>query len=172
MHDKSIHGEDTRVRSRWVAKEYNTGAMPDQYAGTAPLAGVNLVLSGAASCVGSTDACIGIVDVSRAFFCAKASRAVFVTLPAEDWQPGTINDAGGYASPCGPVTQQPIGHESWATPSIAWRSSPAEETHACIGLIGGRSCRPCIATTWRWRGPGNKSRRSSESSQRPRSSRG
>ena len=86
--DKSTHGEGVRIRSRWVAKEYNTGAMPDLYAGTAPLSGVKLVLSEAASCVGAGSACVGIVDVSRAFFYAAASRVVFVTLPAEDYQPG------------------------------------------------------------------------------------
>ena len=41
--------ECPNVRSRWVAKEYNTGHRPDLFSATSPLEGVKLVISEAAS---------------------------------------------------------------------------------------------------------------------------
>ena len=57
--------QDPLVRSRWVAKEYNTGPRPDLFAGTAPLEGVNMVISEAASATDTTT-CVGVVDARRA----------------------------------------------------------------------------------------------------------
>ena len=84
---------EPNVRSRWVAKEFNTGPRPDLFAGTAPLEGVKLVLSQAAS-ERDGDVCVGIVDVRRAYFYAGAKRRVFVELPVEDWQPGDEDKCG------------------------------------------------------------------------------
>ena len=63
--------EKPNVRSRWVAREFNTGPCPGLYAPTPPLEGVKLVVSAAASSV-DPDVVILIVDVRRAFFYAKS----------------------------------------------------------------------------------------------------
>ena len=81
------------VRSRWVAKEFNTGHRPDLYAGTSPLVGVKLVMSEFASS-GRSDTVLLIIDVRRAYFYARAQRRIFVKLPAEDWQEGDENRCG------------------------------------------------------------------------------
>ena len=31
---------------------------------------------------------IGVIDVSRAYFCAKCKRALYIQIPDEDWEPG------------------------------------------------------------------------------------
>ena len=68
------------VRSRFVAKEYNTGPRPDLFAATSPLEAVKLVVSQAAS-TGRADQVLCIVDVRRAYFYAKSTRRVFVEIP-------------------------------------------------------------------------------------------
>eukprot|EP00972_Heterocapsa_arctica_P029357 4321836-Heterocapsa_arctica.AAC.1 len=84
---------EPNIRSRWVAKEFNTGPRPDLFAGTSPLEGVRLVISEAAS-DHDPSVCIGIFDVRRAYFYAKTKRTVFIELPAEDWKPGDDEKCG------------------------------------------------------------------------------
>ena len=90
--NKGIEG-NPKVRSRWVAKELNTGPRPELFAPTSPVEGVKLVLSKAAS-IGRGDTVVLIVDVRRAYFYAKATREVFIELPQEDWKPGDEQKCG------------------------------------------------------------------------------
>ena len=85
--------EEPNIRSRWVAKEFNTGPRPDLFAATSPLEGVKLVISEAASSK-RADTVLLIVDVRRAYFYARAQRRVFVELPSEDWQDGDEDRCG------------------------------------------------------------------------------
>jgi hypothetical protein len=80
-------------RSRWVAKEFNTGPRPDLFAATTPLEGFKLVLSQAAS---SSDphVVVAVIDVRHAYFYAPARRDVFVKLPDEDYATGDYNRCG------------------------------------------------------------------------------
>ena len=71
------------VRSRWVAKEYNTGARPDLFSATSPLEGVKLVISEAASSNQKGTVLLEIGD-RKAYFCAKARRRVYIELPKGD----------------------------------------------------------------------------------------
>ena len=59
------------IRSRWVAKEYNTGPRPDLFSATSPLEGVKLVISEAASS-NPKGTVLLVIDVRRAYFYAKA----------------------------------------------------------------------------------------------------
>ena len=76
-------------RSRFVAKEFNTGSMDGLFAATPPLEAARLLLSVAAS---QPDAVVMINDVSRAFFEAPASRTVCIELPREspDYAEGVV----------------------------------------------------------------------------------
>ena len=85
--------DQPNIRSRWVAKEYNTCARPDLFAATTPLEGVKLVVSDAASAE-SEDVVLAVIDVRRAYFYAKAKRKLYVELPPEDWQEGDEHMCG------------------------------------------------------------------------------
>ena len=61
------------VRSRWIARQYNTGPRPDFFTATSPLEEVKLVISEVASS-GRNDV-LKVLDVRRAYFYA---------LPDED----------------------------------------------------------------------------------------
>ena len=67
--------ECPNVRSRWVAKEYNTGPRPDLFSATSPLEGVKLVILEAASC-NQKGTVLLVIDVRTAYFYAKARRRV------------------------------------------------------------------------------------------------
>ena len=72
--------ECPNIRSRWVAKEYNTGPRPDLFSATSPLEGVKLVISEAASS-NQKGTVLLVIDVRRAYFYAKARRRVYIELP-------------------------------------------------------------------------------------------
>ena len=72
--------ECPNMRSRWVAKEHNTGPRPDLFSATSPLEGGKLVISGAASSIQKGTVLL-VIDVRRAYFYAKARRRVYIELP-------------------------------------------------------------------------------------------
>ena len=80
--DKALEGEPMRLRSRIVAREFKSGDRPDLYAGTPPLEALKAIISIAAS--HSPEFSLMHVDVSCAYFHAKAQRPVLGKLPAED----------------------------------------------------------------------------------------
>ena len=63
-------------RSRWVGNEFDDGEMNGIFAGAPPLEALRYLLHEAATCEGSTQKVIMVNDVARAFFEAKATRAV------------------------------------------------------------------------------------------------
>ena len=67
-------------RSRIVASEFKCGDRPDSFAGSPPLEALKAIVSIAAS--HSPEFSLMHVDVSRAYFHAKAQRLVLVKLPA------------------------------------------------------------------------------------------
>ena len=70
------------LRSRLVAKEFNTGEEDGLFAATPPLEALRMLVSDAAT-VGNGEKVIMINDVARAFFEAPMKRMVCVELPAE-----------------------------------------------------------------------------------------
>ena len=74
--------ECPNTRSRWVAKEYNTGPRPDLFSATSPLE-VKLVISEAASS-NQKGTVLLVLDVRRAYFHARARRRVYIELPEGD----------------------------------------------------------------------------------------
>ena len=107
------------VRSRWVAREHNTGPRPDVFSATSALEGAKLVISEAAS--SNTKGSVLLVrDVRRVYFNGKATRRVYVELPEKD-------GGGPSSQQCGmlrkslcmaPVTQLRTGSGSWQD---SWR---------------------------------------------------
>ena len=75
--------ECSNIRSRWVAKEYNTGPRPDLFCATPPLEGVKFVISEAASS-NQKGTVLLVIDVRRAYFYARARRRVHTELPEGD----------------------------------------------------------------------------------------
>ena len=75
--------ECPNIRSRWVAKEYNTGPRPDLFSAASPLEGVKLVISEAASS-SQKGTVLLVIDVRRAYFHAKARRRAYIELPEGD----------------------------------------------------------------------------------------
>ena len=90
--DKAFEGEPIQVRSRLVAREFRTGDRPDLYAGTPPLEALKAVISIAAN--HPTTYGLMHIDVSRAYFHAKALRPVLVRLPEEDRVEGDEGKVG------------------------------------------------------------------------------
>ena len=72
-------------RSRLVAKEYKTDDRPEWYAATPPSECLKIMLSKLAS---DRNKKVMYADVSRAYFYARAARAVYVKLPDEDVEEG------------------------------------------------------------------------------------
>ena len=71
-----------QIRSRIVAREFNSEDRPALYAGAPPLEAMKAIISIAAS---RKQTCsIMHIDVSRAYFHSKAQRLVLVRLPVED----------------------------------------------------------------------------------------
>ena len=70
-----------QIRSRLVAREFKSGDTPDLYAGTLPEALKAIVFIAASH---SPESSLMHVDVSRAYFHAKAQRPVLLKSPAED----------------------------------------------------------------------------------------
>ena len=75
--------ECPNIRSRWIAKEYNTGPKPDFFSATSLLEGVKLVISEEALS-NQKRTMLSVIDVRRAYFCAKAKRRVYIELPEGD----------------------------------------------------------------------------------------
>ena len=80
--DKAFEGEPMQIRSRMCAREFKSDDRPDLYAGTPPLEAFEAKISVA----GNNKNTISImhIDVSRAYFHAKAQRFVLIRLPVED----------------------------------------------------------------------------------------
>ena len=78
-------------RSRLVAKEYKTDIRPDLYAATPPSECLRMLISRMASIPGAQ---MLYVDVSRAYFYAKAVRAVYVQFQEEDSEEGDQGRCG------------------------------------------------------------------------------
>ena len=68
------------IRSRIVAREFKRGDRPDLHAGTPPLETLKATIPIAAS--HSPEFSLMHVDVSRAYFHAKAQKLMLVRLPA------------------------------------------------------------------------------------------
>ena len=71
-----------QIRSRFYAREFKNDDRPDLYAGTPPLEALKAIISIAAS--HKEKFSIMHIDVSSAYFHAKAQRPVLIRLPAED----------------------------------------------------------------------------------------
>ena len=80
--DKAFEGEPMQIRSRICAREFKSDDRPDLYAGTPPLEALKAIMSIAANHKGTFS--IMHIDVSRAYFHAKAQRPVLIRRPAED----------------------------------------------------------------------------------------
>ena len=78
--------ENPVYRSRFVAKEFNTGEVPGLFAGTPPLEAARYLVHDAATWTGH-EKIIMINDVARAFFEAAAIRKVCIEIPEEDMNP-------------------------------------------------------------------------------------
>ena len=87
--DKAFEGEPMQIRSRMCAREFKSDDRPDLYAGTPPLEALKAIISIATNHKETFS--IMHIDVSRAYFHAKAQRPVLIRLPAE-YRMGT--DAG------------------------------------------------------------------------------
>ena len=74
--------EPAQIRSRIVAREFESGDRQDLYAGALPLEALKAIISIAAS--HSPEFSLMHVDVSRVYFRAKAQTPVLVKLLAED----------------------------------------------------------------------------------------
>lgn len=73
-------------RSRLVGKEIKNDNRMDLFAATPPLESLKFILSDATT--GWDRKSLSFVDVSRAYFYAKARRDVCVEIPSEDWEEG------------------------------------------------------------------------------------
>ena len=71
-----------QIRSRMCAREFKSDDWPDLYAGTPLLEALKAIISIAANHKETFS--IMHIDVSRAYFHAKAQRPVLIRLPAED----------------------------------------------------------------------------------------
>ena len=80
--DKAFEEEPMQIRSRMCAREFKSDDRPDLYAGTPPLEPVKAIISVAADHEDMFS--IMHIDVSRAYFHAKAQRSVLIRLPVED----------------------------------------------------------------------------------------
>ena len=80
--DKAFEGEPMQIRSRMCARGFKSDDRPDLYAGTPPLVALKATISVAAN--NKNTFSIMHIDVSRAYFHAKAQRLVLIRLPVED----------------------------------------------------------------------------------------
>ena len=80
--DKAFEEEPMQIRSRMCAKEFKSDDRPNLYAGTPPLEALKAIISIAAN--NKDTFSIMHIDVSRAYFHAKAQRPVLIRLPVED----------------------------------------------------------------------------------------
>ena len=80
--DKAFEGEPMQIRSRMCVREFKSDDRPDLYAGAPPLEALKATTSITANKKGTFS--IMHIDVSRAYFHAKAQRPVLMRLPVED----------------------------------------------------------------------------------------
>ena len=80
--DKAFEVEPMQIRSRMCAREFKSDDRPDLFAGTPPLEAKKAITSIAAN--NKETFSIVHIDVSRAYFHAKAQRPVLIRLPVED----------------------------------------------------------------------------------------
>ena len=80
--NKPYEEEPMQIRSRVVAREFESGRRPDLHAGTPPMEARKAILSFAAD--HEEQLAIMRIDVSRAYFRARAQRSFLVMLPNED----------------------------------------------------------------------------------------
>merc|ERR1712039_988538 len=76
-------------RSRLVGREIKRDKRLDLFAATPPLKTIKLLLAKCAheqSC--SAPSRIAVVDIKRAYFYAPSRRAVYIEIPAEDYETG------------------------------------------------------------------------------------
>ena len=73
-----------KYRSRYVAKEFNTGDEDGLFASTPPLEALRLMISDAATWDQEKEKVIMVNDVARAFFEAPARKTICVELPEEE----------------------------------------------------------------------------------------
>ena len=71
-----------QIRSRIVAREFKSDDRPDLYAGTPPVEALKAIISITANHKETFS--IMHIDVSRAYFHAKAQRLVLIRLPVQD----------------------------------------------------------------------------------------
>ena len=71
------------IRSRWVAKEYNTGPRPELCSVQRHLWRVKIVISEAAPS-NQKGTVLLVIDERRAYFYAKVMRRVYIELPEGD----------------------------------------------------------------------------------------
>ena len=117
--DKAFEGEPMQIRSRMCAREFKSDDRPDLYAGTPPLEAKKAMISIAAN--NKEMFSIMHIDVSRAYFHAKAQRPVLIRLPLED-RMGT--DAGIVGlmknSMCGTRDAASNWERDWQEPVKKW----------------------------------------------------
>ena len=80
--DKTFEGGPIQIRSRMCAREFKSDDRPNLYAGTSPLEALKATTSVTAN--NKNTFSIMHIDVSRAYFHAKAQRPVLIRLPVED----------------------------------------------------------------------------------------
>ena len=80
--DKAFEREPMQIRSRMCAREFKSGDPPDLYAGIPPFEALKATISIAANHKETFS--IMHIDVSRAYFHAKAQRPVLIRLRVED----------------------------------------------------------------------------------------
>ena len=80
--DKAFEGEPVQIRSRMCAREFKSDDRPDLYAGTPSLEALKAIISIAAN--NKETFSIMHIDVSRAYFHAKARETRAHTEPVED----------------------------------------------------------------------------------------
>ena len=80
-HGQCVRGEPMQIRSRMCAREFKSDDQPDWYAGTPPLVALKSIISVAAN--NKSAFSIMHIDVSRAYFYAKAQRTVLMRPPVK-----------------------------------------------------------------------------------------
>ena len=90
--DKAFDGEPMQIRSRMCAREFKSDDRPDLYAGTPPLEALKAIISIAAN--NKETFSIMHIDVSRAYFHAKAQSLVLIRLPVEDRMGADVGKVG------------------------------------------------------------------------------
>ena len=107
--NKAFEEEPMQIQWRSVAREFRNGDRPDSCAGTLPLDALKAIISIAAS--HSPEFSLMHVDVSRAYFHAKAQKPVLVKLPAEDCS-GLARASRKLELPAGAQFKKPVPQQS------------------------------------------------------------